>query len=417
MYRVNTKRIKFEQRVANAYKTSFHSSFHYTACFPSQLPGTFINMYTKQGDVVLDPFSGRGTTILQALNMDRYGIASDLSPVAYTLSHARARTPSKDAIDSALDELSELIYTVSINPYEYRPLLYLYSFDTLRDILAIRELLIEDEIFEHDVNMFLRAYMISILCGKGKDTLLDVGPLMNFRCSVGIYLGHLVNHKLPPVRKDVLSVLSSKIENAMVSGVPDKHGELYLEDITKLSNVIDKEVDLIVSSPPYADVVHFGDFNWLSFWFLKEDHKEFDQETKQNSCSSDYDEYFGFVEEFLKEMYKIISEDTMTAWVVGGTQKDEKRGRLYIPRRYCEVGRDVGYNVYGCFIEEYEGETSKSKGQLETPNLDGIVMLAKGEPKQYMSFKEAYAYGVERNKSIQGLSDEILSSGEGVWEV
>src|SRR3972149_664040 len=45
------------------------SSLHeisYRACFKPQLPRFFIERFTRSGDVVYDPFMGRGTTILEA---------------------------------------------------------------------------------------------------------------------------------------------------------------------------------------------------------------------------------------------------------------------------------------------------------------------------------------------------------------
>ena len=45
---------------------SFHPMCSYLASFPASLSHAFIARYSRPGDVVLDPFSGRGTTPLQA---------------------------------------------------------------------------------------------------------------------------------------------------------------------------------------------------------------------------------------------------------------------------------------------------------------------------------------------------------------
>ena len=42
-----------------------------------------------EGDTVLDPFSGRGTTPTQACVDGRIGLASELNPLAYMLSRAK----------------------------------------------------------------------------------------------------------------------------------------------------------------------------------------------------------------------------------------------------------------------------------------------------------------------------------------
>src|SRR5215207_7250430 len=43
----------------------------YRACFKPQLPRFFIERLTQPGDRVLDPFSGRGTTALEAALLGR----------------------------------------------------------------------------------------------------------------------------------------------------------------------------------------------------------------------------------------------------------------------------------------------------------------------------------------------------------
>ncbi|MCX6163511.1 MAG: site-specific DNA-methyltransferase [Ignavibacteriae bacterium] len=55
----------------------------HSAAFPNALPEWFINLFTKKGDVVLDPFMGSGTTILIAENMERNSIGIDILPKFY----------------------------------------------------------------------------------------------------------------------------------------------------------------------------------------------------------------------------------------------------------------------------------------------------------------------------------------------
>ena len=54
---------------------SFHPMCSYLASFPAALAHAFIGRYSRRGDVVLDPFSGRGTTPLQACAEGRIRIS------------------------------------------------------------------------------------------------------------------------------------------------------------------------------------------------------------------------------------------------------------------------------------------------------------------------------------------------------
>ncbi len=53
---------------------SFHPMCSYLASFPAALAHAFVARYSRRGDVVLDPFSGRGTTALR--HAPRAGSAS-----------------------------------------------------------------------------------------------------------------------------------------------------------------------------------------------------------------------------------------------------------------------------------------------------------------------------------------------------
>src|SRR5437773_3959534 len=73
------------------------SSLHeisYRACFKPQLPRFFIERFTAPGDLVYDPFMGRGTTVIEAALAGRTPVGCDINPLSTVLAAPRLAPPS-----------------------------------------------------------------------------------------------------------------------------------------------------------------------------------------------------------------------------------------------------------------------------------------------------------------------------------
>src|SRR5688572_1898243 len=84
---------------------SLHPMCSYLASFPAALTHAFIARYSRPGDVVLDPFSGRGTTPLQACAEGRIGVGNDLNPFAHLLTASKVEPASRAAATTRLTSL------------------------------------------------------------------------------------------------------------------------------------------------------------------------------------------------------------------------------------------------------------------------------------------------------------------------
>ena len=92
-----------------------HSFHAFPAKFPPQLPRKFISGLTQEGDVVLDPMMGSGTTVLEAYLLNRKAVGFDIDPLALLLTQVKvcplditeARRAGHCIIESAEAELAQ----------------------------------------------------------------------------------------------------------------------------------------------------------------------------------------------------------------------------------------------------------------------------------------------------------------------
>jgi hypothetical protein len=113
------------------------SSLHevsYRACFKSQLPRFFIERLTQPGDVVYDPFMGRGTTPIEAALLGRVPWGNDINPVSLSFARPRLHPPT-------LDEVATRLEGIDLTDHDEFPeeLLVFYHPDTLREICALKK--------------------------------------------------------------------------------------------------------------------------------------------------------------------------------------------------------------------------------------------------------------------------------------
>ena len=63
----------------------------HSAAFPEELPEWFIKLFTKENDIVLDPFMGSGTSLIVAQRMNRNFIGIDIVPEYCELANKQLR--------------------------------------------------------------------------------------------------------------------------------------------------------------------------------------------------------------------------------------------------------------------------------------------------------------------------------------
>jgi len=71
------------------YLATESSNKSHSATFPRSLPSWFIKLFTKEGDLVLDPFLGSGTTSISASLLNRNSLGIEILPEYYNIAIER----------------------------------------------------------------------------------------------------------------------------------------------------------------------------------------------------------------------------------------------------------------------------------------------------------------------------------------
>jgi len=377
------KEINYGKDVEKRYRTAFGTAYPYAASFPPEIPAIAIKAFTKEGDVVLEPFSGRGTTALEALLLDRKVVANDLSKVAFTYTHSRTNAPNLRDVFEKIRELETTIKENPADPKEWPVLAIMYHKDTLKEILTIRRELM----YKYDaVSMFIKAMTMSILHGK-KVLSIDMPRHIPLNLTS---LARKIKRtgELPPYRPTI-EILEKTINDKTKSGYPyPKKGIALNYDARKLGEAIEKEsIDFVVTSPPYIDLMRYGEKTWIQQWFIGSSYVEYDEKTTEEigSTSGNEEIYFKTMREICQVIYDLLKPDAYAVFIVGSSKKDEDI--LRIPKLFAKNMEKVGFKIDAIYARKFDSQFRRTldKDKRDDEGIqytDGWIVAKKGDPEK-----------------------------------
>jgi site-specific DNA-methyltransferase (adenine-specific) len=289
-----------------------HTVCSYMAMFPPSLPHHFIEKYSSPGDVVLDAFSGRGTTALEACFQDRIGIGSDRNPLAYVLTFAKVNVPSKGRIISRLDELEDNYNPdkIDIKNIE-KNIKMIFSKYTLKQLIYLKENLVWKT---SNVDAFITSMILGILHGRSEG-YLSLSMPNTFSMSPNYVKNFIKEHKLTKPKRETFELVRRKLKRCYQQ--PKTKGKAYSCDARRLTRIKDESIHLLVTSPPYTRLITYGKYNWIRLWFLNEDVHNVERKL---FTTQSLDKYKKFMTEVLQEFKRVIKPDGKIVLVIGDVQ-------------------------------------------------------------------------------------------------
>jgi hypothetical protein len=346
------------------------SSLHevsYRACFKPQLPRFFISRLTEPGETVYDPFMGRGTTALEAALLDRIPIGNDINPLSAVMARPRLCPPTVAEVESRLQKIS--FDDPADMPDE---LLHFYHPDTLRSISSLKNYLLHRHAGDKSdaVDDWIALVALNRLTGhsNGFFSVYTLPPNQ----AVSAKSQKKINEKRgqAPPQRDVPRLILKKtkqllrdVDDGIRSRLHTRSAQALL--LTSPADATHKipsnSVSLVVTSPPFLNVVQYATDNWLRCWFLGTDAK-----SVQLTVPSKLSDWQAAMKRVFHELHRVLRPGGHIAFEVG----EVHGGMTKLEEAVLPCGLSVGLEPLLVLINDQKF--------TKTANCWGVDNMAKG---------------------------------------
>lgn len=319
--------------------------------FPPQLAHFFIHWLTRPGDTVYDPFAGRGTVALEGALLGRRAYASDANPLAEVLSRAKTDIPSRAQVTRRLAQLEAGYRRTAVllgdEPADIR---MLYSDHTLKQLVFLKRELNR----KVAIDCFITALVLGMMHanhGKhGATRGFSISMPNTFAMSPGYVRKYIAENGLKQPDVDVFSMLSRRADRLDLPASETSNGKVWLHNATERAPawLRKEQVRLILTSPPYLQVIKYGKYNWVRLWFLSEDARDVDH---QLMASASLSKYVHFMADVCRQLGEVVTPDGYICLVIGDVRRGDKN--LNLAEAVWEQSiKPLGWHLHGVVIDE-----------------------------------------------------------------
>ena len=365
---------------ANEFWTAKQRAAHslheisYRACFKPQLPRFFISRLTDPGDIVFDPFMGRGTTLLEAALLGRDALGNDVNPISRLLVEPRLAPPSTADVEARLGRLALDGSTERPDGFDA-----FFHERTLDRICRLRAYLLEREAAGRldRVDRWIRMVAMNRLTGhsRGFFSVYTLPP--NQAMSIENQRKTNARRGQAPEYRDVTALILRKTR-ALLRDVPDQPPTGRCRGFLRQSVEVPfagrgRRVALAVTSPPFLNVVNYRQDNWMRCWFAG-----VDPEGVAVTQTAKLEDWKRLVRRALVNVAAITRRGGVFAFEVG----EVRRGSLLLDRVVADVARETAWEPMCIVVNEQRfTKTSNTWGVDNNrggTNSNRIVVLRRG---------------------------------------
>jgi DNA methylase len=317
----------------------------YRACFKAELPRFFIERLTGADDLVYDPFMGRGTTLLEANLLGRVVAGNDINPLSKALIEPRLNPPALSAVNRRLRDI----------PLNGQPsaddkrLLAFYHPETLAEIVSLKNWFLgreQDETIDL-IDKWIRMVAINRLTGhsSGFFSVYSLPPNQAVSIQSQLKINERRN-QVPPYR-DVKEIISKKSKNLLSMGSAQAVSKPALSTgrASETPGIADESVTLIVTSPPFLDIVNYQQDNWLRCWFAG-----IDADSVKIDKHKSVVDWEAFVRRSFVEFGRIVKSGGYVAFEVG----EVRNGKVLLEQHVAKAVDGLPFEFQGVMVNDQE---------------------------------------------------------------
>lgn len=336
----------------DAKKTNYltHGMHPYPAKFIPQIPNILINEFTKPDDVILDPFCGSGTTLVESKLLNRNSIGVDLHPLAAFLSQVKTSKVSK----SDLKLIPEILSNIQKNIEDF------YKTESIPQnkwkSFELPDFPNRDHWFQKNV-----MFELSIIKTISKNYSKNLSNLL--LCAMSAIIVPVSNQhgetRYAAVEKNIspkktLTLFQEKIGNyaSRISEfnlkASDSWTKVYNADSRNLDFIEKNSVDFIITSPPYANtfeyyLYHKHRMNWLDMDWQNVRDNEIGSRYIHSSRREGIDVYVDALEPCFVHLHRVLKKKKFFVIVIGDSViAKEKFSGMDITK---ELAKRTGFKV------------------------------------------------------------------------
>jgi DNA modification methylase len=342
----------------------------YYAMFPTRFADKVIEKYTQEGDTIIDPFAGRGTSIFSAATKGRHALGIEINPVGWVYAATKLEPTEQWRAEKRVEEIGRIAgrfrKSAEAMPHFFH---FCFSMDVLAFLLAAR----------HHLNwrqsIIDRTVMAILLIDlHGKRQLAFSNQMRQTKSMSPDYaIRWWKKNKLRPPKRDAVDFTQKKMNWRYARGLPEtSESRVYLGDNThKLvglrtisKRLAPKGASLLFTSPPYFGVTNYHYDQWLRIWLLGGAAQPRSLGTKYSGRFQNPENYRRLLHKAFSNCHDLLSKDAV----------------IYVRTDRRKITSKVTREILGQVFSKHEihRRCRPLKGKSQT-QLFGIDVPAVGE--------------------------------------